>query len=140
MKLLVSLFLASLVSLSALASEPKKATTAKPTEIVITNEAQAQNSQYYSYNFGSIGVNWRISADFVVRNNSSYTLYFNNITISGSSYRAYSGCPYQLYPGQSCVTRVDFQPWYVGYQYGRLGFWFSHGSIIVDLTGYGTRY
>jgi len=145
MKLLASLLLASLVSTSAAIAAvgvPTSETSnpATTTEIIVTDSLQTQRTQYYYYNFGTVGLNWRESQDFVVRNRSSHSIYFNNITISGSAYSSYSGCPYRLYPGQSCATRVDFIPWFEGYHYGRLGFWLNSGSIIIDLQGYGRRW
>jgi|GEM_PF-1035506 hypothetical protein len=116
-------------------SAVKKAT--QPIELVVTDDPRSLDSKYYYYNFGSVTVHYRESADFVFRNRSSSSVYFNNITVSGSAYRAYSGCPYRLSPGSSCVTRVDFVPWYEGYHYGRLGFWYNGGNIIIDLQGYG---
>ena len=115
----------------------KGRSSSQPIELIITDDPRSLDSKYYYYNFGSVTVHYRESADFVFRNRSSRSVYFNNITISGSAYRAYSGCPYRLNPGNSCVTRVDFVPWYEGYHYGRLGFWYNGGNIIIDLQGYG---
>ena len=114
----------------------------KRVNIEISSDAlSAQRNQYYSYNFGSVRVRFSEWADFYLRNNGSGPLYVQGVYLqSGSAYRAWSNCPAYLYPGRSCLTRVEFTPWHEGYETGRLRFALGNGNIYIDLTGWGSRY
>lgn len=133
MKLLASLVLGALLSVQSLSFAETKST-----EISIKADSlSAQYNQYYYYNFGQVRVNWSEWADFWLRNTGNGPLYIHSVYVYGTAFRSWSNCPVYLYPGQSCLTRVEFRPWYRGYETGRLRFQFSNGNIFVDLSGWG---
>ncbi|MNL45150.1 hypothetical protein D3C87_1677700 [compost metagenome] len=137
MKLISSLLLGALLIFSP-ASFAKKS----PLNLEISSDVlSSKGNRYYSYNFGQVRVNWSEWADFYLRNTGNGPLYVQGVYISGSSaFRSWSNCPAYLYPGQSCLTRVEFSPWYEGYDTARLRFALSGGNIYVDLGGWGVRY
>lgn len=135
MKLLLSIFLASCLSLPIISQAgPSIEVSVNPTTV------ETQHNKYYYYNFGNVRVNWSEYADIYLRNTGNEPLYVHGVYISGSAFWAWSHCPNYLYPGQSCLTRVEFRPWYDGYFSGTLRFSFPDGSIVVDLYGWGVRY
>lgn len=108
---------------------------------ISSDALSTQNNRYYYYNFGQVRVHFSEWADFYLRNTGNAPLYIQGVYMqSGSAYRAWSSCPAYLYPGQQCLARVEFRPWYEGYETGRLRFKFSGGNIYVDLSGWGSRY
>ncbi|ASD63454.1 Ig-like domain-containing protein [Bdellovibrio bacteriovorus] len=134
MKLLLSIFLAASLCLPL-------TTQAAPLEVTVTpSTIETQSHQYYYYNFGSVRVNWSQYADIYLRNTGHEPLYVRGVYISGAAFWAWSQCPNYLYPGQSCLTRVEFRPWYEGYFSGALRFAFPNGSIVVELYGWGVRW
>ncbi len=136
MKLLSSLVLGAL-----LAFQPASWADTSSKELTITTDTiTAERNRYYSYSFGQVRVNWSEWADFWVRNNGHSPVYMQSVYVYGSAYRGWSDCPSYLYPGQSCLTRVEFRPWHEGYETGRLRISFSTGSIYIDLSGWGVRY
>lgn len=136
MKLLILLTFGIFLNLPALADVSRN-----PFEISIAPDAiQEQHNRYYSYNFGTVRVNWSQYADFVLRNTGSSVLHIRGVYISGTSYWAWTNCPRYLRPGQRCLARVEFRPWSEGYYTGRLRFALSYGNIFVDLYGWGSRY
>lgn len=137
MKFLSSFLMGALLLLS-----PTTFAANEAMNLEISSDAiSTQGNRYYSYNFGQVRVHYSSWADFYLRNNGNGPLYVQGIYLqSGSAYRAWSDCPAYLYPGQQCLTRVEFRPWYEGYETGRLRFKFAEGNIYVDLSGWGTRY
>lgn len=134
MKLLLSIFLGILLYVPGFAAKA-------PLELSFTADSVNNHStQYYSYNFGGVRVNWSQYADFYLRNSGNLPLRVRGVYITGSSYWAWSNCPRDLYPGQRCLTRVEFRPWSEGSFYGRLRFAFPDGNIYIDLFGWGVRY
>lgn len=134
MKRLMCMVLAAFLSVPAWAQNEPAEVTVNP------NTIETQSRDYYYYNFGSVRVNWSRYADIYLRNTGHEPLHVRGVFISGSAFWAWSYCPNVLYPGQSCLTRVEFRPWYEGYFSGALRYQFPHGSIWVDLYGWGTRY
>ncbi|MFS4461181.1 hypothetical protein [Bdellovibrio sp. HCB2-146] len=137
MKLISSLLLGALLIFSS-ASFAKKS----PMNLEISSDVlSSQGNKYYSYHFGQVRVNWSEWADLYLRNTGNGPLYVQGVYLHGSSaFRAWSNCPAYLYPGQSCLTRVEFRPWYEGYDTARLRFALADGNIYVDLGGWGVRY
>lgn len=134
MKLLLSIFLAA-------GLYGPLNVNAAPMEITVTPATiETQNHQRYYYNFGSVRVNWSQYADIYLRNTGHEPLYIRGVYISGAAFWAWSQCPNYLYPGQSCLNRVEFRPWSEGYFSGTLRFALSNGNLMVDLYGWGVRY
>lgn len=145
MRILPRLLLASLMTFASAgmaATTPTQANNDKRLNIEISSDAlSAQRNQYYSYSFGSVRIRFSEWADFSLRNNGSGPLYIQGVYLqSGSAYRAWSNCPAYLYPGRTCVTRVEFTPWHEGYETGRLRIAHGNGNIYIDLSGWGNRY
>ena len=103
------------------------ATKAKAMNLEISSDAiSTQNNRYYSYSFGQVRVGFSEWADFYLRNTGNGPLYIQGVFLqSGSAYRAWSDCPAYLYTGQQCLTRVEFSPWFDGFEAGRLRFKFA---------------
>lgn len=134
MKRLISIILTTFLCGAAGAQTEPAEVTVNPRNI------EAQSRDYYYYNFGNVRVNWSRYADIYLRNTGYEPLYIRGVFIAGTAFWAWSYCPKVLYPGQSCLTRVEFRPWYEGAFSGTLRYQFPHGSIWVDLYGWGTRY
>lgn len=137
MKFLTSFLMGALLLLN-----PTTFAAQEPMNLEISSDAiSTQGNRYYSYNFGSVRVRFSEWADFYLRNNGNGPLNVQGVFLqSGTAYRAWTSCPAYLYPGQQCLTRVEFSPWYEGYETGRLRFKFSGGNIYIDLSGWGSRY
>ena len=134
MKTLLSIILTMAIQWPALS-------LATPVELRVNPATiEAQSNRYYYYNFGSVRLNWSQYADLYLRNTGTEPLQIRAIYISGATFWAWSQCPEYLAPGQACLTRVEFHPWYEGYFSGSLRFKFPDGNIIVDLYGWGVRY
>ena len=141
MKFLSSFLIGALLILSPSTFAATEAATAAMNFEISSDALTTQGNRYYSYNFGNVRVDYSQWADFYLRNNGNGPLYVQGVYLqSGRAYRAWSDCPAYLYPGQQCLTRVEFRPWYEGYETGRLRFKFANGNIYVDLSGWATRY
>lgn len=134
MKLLLSIIFGLIISMTAFATNNSLELSYNSEEI------HPQTTKYYSYNFGSVLVNWSRYADFYLKNNGRSHLNIHGIYILGNSYWAWSNCPRDLAPGQRCLTRVEFRPWFEGFFTGRLRFALPSDNIIIDLYGWGVRY
>ncbi|WP_373997651.1 hypothetical protein [Bdellovibrio bacteriovorus] len=133
MKVLLPIFLGLFLSVSSFAA---------PTPVEIktqTGQIEAKGDRYYSYNFGSQWINFSRWVDFTLRNTGTDPVQLRGVFIMGSSYWAQSDCPPMLAPGQVCLTRVEFRPWFEGSHHGRLRFAFINDSIYIDLYGWGIR-
>ena len=95
--------------------------------------------QYYSYNFGSRYLHSTIYTDLTLTARGPAPVELRAINWSGTSYSVYTNCPTILYPGQTCITRVVFQPRWVGSHYSDVIFSMRDGRIIVRFYGYGLR-
>lgn len=135
MKLLFGLALSCLLSLPAWSAPP--ASPQQQVEIEISDGASTQHSRRYSYNFGSVRVNWSEWAYITLRNTGYGPVSIYGVSVYGAGFSGWTGCPYYLYGGQSCTTRVEFRPWSQGYYNGRLDFRLSSGNIYFDLYGWG---
>lgn len=134
MKLLLGFIFGIFISLPSFA--------AKSTLEISLNTQSAQDlaTQYYSYNFGSVRVNWSQYADFYLRNNGTSPVQMRGVYITGISFWAWSNCPRVLLPGQRCLARVEFRPWSEGSYFGRLRFAYLGGNIYINLYGWGVRF
>ncbi|KHD89575.1 MAG: hypothetical protein OM95_02240 [Bdellovibrio sp. ArHS] len=132
MKMLLPLFLSLFLTLPAVAS---------PSLEIKTQQGQLETkaNRYYSYNFGSQWLHFSRCVDFTLRNTGSQPVQLRGVFIMGSSFWAQSNCPPWLAPGQVCLTRVEFRPWFEGSHHGRLRFAFIEDSIYVELFGWGVR-
>lgn len=134
MKLVLSIFIGIFLAFPTFAKSGSVELTVNPATL------ETQSSRYYYYNFGNVRVNWSEWADIYLRNTGVEPLNVRGVFIMGSAYWAWSNCPNLLYPGQSCLTRVEFRPWHEGSFTGRLRFAFPYDSIYVDLYGWGVRW
>jgi hypothetical protein len=141
MKFLSSFLMGALLLLSPTTFAATETSTGAMNLEISSDAISTQGNRYYSYNFGNVRVRYSQWADFYLRNTGNGPLYVQGIYLqSGTAYRAWSECPAYLYPGQQCLTRVEFSPWYEGYETGRLRFQFAGGNIYIDLSGWGSRY
>lgn len=136
MKLLLSLATALLLSTSALAMDSGAALNLG----FSGGGVSAQADQFYSYNFGTTSVNFPRFADFTLTNYGPDPLAVHQIATAGADFDAYHGCPSVLPPNMYCTIRVRFSPWTEGFKTGRLYIMTSSGRIIIDMSGWGTRY
>jgi len=133
MRFLLGLLLTAFIALPA---------GAKPSlEVTLGDKPlKTQYDRYYYYNFGSVPVNFSRYADFTLRNVGNQPVYLRGVFIIGSAFWAWSNCPPYLFPGQACLTRVEFRPWHEGSFNGRLRFAFPTDNIYIDLFGWATRW
>ncbi|MEK2645778.1 hypothetical protein [Bdellovibrio sp. BCCA] len=134
MKLLMSILLGFFLSHPCFAKSDAVEISVSPSSL------SSQSGRYYYYNFGNVRLNFSEWADITLRNTGVEPLNIRGVFIMGSGYWAWSNCPNFLIPGQTCLTRVEFRPWYEGYFTGRLRFAFWDDSIYVDLYGWGVRW
>ncbi|WP_413290293.1 hypothetical protein [Bdellovibrio sp. HCB337] len=135
MKLLLSLATALLLSTSALAMDSQTVTLEVNSEGVSTLQ-----DQFYSYNFGTTSRHMPRYADFNLTNNGPGDLVIQQIATAGADFSAYHGCPSVLPPNTYCTIRVRFSPWTEGFKAGRLVIFTHTGRMIVNLSGWGSRY
>lgn len=112
------------------------ATQDKPMDIPARSTQSVQTQSFYSYNFGYWPVGSTAYYDF------SFTSYGGSIIIYsistyGGSFYSVDNCPYRLYGGYSCLIRVYFRPWGIGYQSGETYIHTSSGTSRIYLSGYG---
>lgn len=131
MKYLLSIFLTLFYSQGFAKSSPSVELT--------TSESKNMHAvaNRYFYSFGNQSIHYSQWTYFTLRNNGAEPLYIRGVFIIGSAFDAWTNCPINLPPQRSCLTRVEFRPWYVGFFSGQLRFAYTNDSTYVDLSGWG---
>ena len=136
MKTIMSILMSLFFTLPSFANTDEN--KSKGLEIKISEDSmQSQEHINSSFNFGNVPIGQSRWANFRLTNTGYGNIAVFNIYVSGGGFYAWGSCPYWLYPGQSCYTRVEFRPWYQGGHSGQLTYSTSAGNYYVYLYGWG---
>jgi hypothetical protein len=90
---------------------------------------------HYNYSFGEVRIQWPAYGQITVTNTSNEPIFVHELTTDGDYFSAYTFCPYEFFPGDSCFITVKYEAFEYGEYQGQVRLHTSAGTYKINLNG-----